>query len=66
MIRIPDGATYYYNFPLSLKREARVEKVEAASMNTDLDRNTSSDNLNNQKSNIGFQEVLQTEIKKYR
>lgn len=66
MIRIPDGVSYYYDFPLSLKKEAKVEAVQIASMNANLDRNTSSNNLNNNKNNSGFEEILQTELKKYR
>ena len=66
IVRIPESAIDYFNFPISLQKEAKVEKVQITSMNTKLDGNTSWDNLNNQKSNSGFDEVLENELKKYR
>ena len=66
IIRIPESAIDYFNFPLSLQKEAKVEKVQIASMNTNFSNNQSDDNMNKQESNHGFQEVLNTELKKYR
>lgn len=66
IIHIPDSSTTYYYSPFTLKKDAKVEAVQVTSMNTNLNRNTSSNNLNNHKSEGGFEEILQTEIKKYR
>lgn len=66
IIRIPDSSTTYYYSPFNLKKDAKVEAVQVTSMNTKFGNDTSSNNLNNHKTDGGFEEILQTEIKKYR
>ena len=66
IIRVPDNLSDYYNFPLCLKKEAKVEKVSIINMNTKLDSNTNDKNSNKNKDNSGFDEILETELKKYR
>ena len=65
-IRIPDNTTDYYNFPLCLKKDAKVESVHVTSMNTNLGSSTSHYSSSKRKDNSGFEEILNTEIKKYR
>ena len=66
IIRIPENFTDYYNFPFCLNKEAKVESVYITSMNPKLHSNSDINNMNNNKIDDGFAEILETEIKKYR